>query len=196
MLTLLSTVKTRLAISEADTTNDSILTSAIKGVSARFDKETHRTLARTENVAQEFDPEFPAILARSYPIESVSKFELKTTEAEGWLEQTGIDYLIRESCVIRLVTPLATSHWPPATCRVTYTGGYVLPGTTPGPGQTPLPDDLEQAAVEQVAFWFQKRDKLGLRTTWPSNGEYKQFADLDLLRSVSATLRHYERITL
>src|SRR5437870_4521720 len=24
----------------------------------------------------------------------------------------------------------------------------------PGAGQTPLPDDLEQAAVEQVAYWF------------------------------------------
>ena len=47
MLTTLSTVKTRLAISEADTTNDAILTAAIKSVSARFDKETNRPLART-----------------------------------------------------------------------------------------------------------------------------------------------------
>jgi hypothetical protein len=30
--------------------------------------------------------------------------------------------------------------------RVTYTGGYVLPGASPGAGQTALPDDLESAA--------------------------------------------------
>ena len=30
--------------------------------------------------------------------------------------------------------------------------GYVVPGTVPAPGQTPLPDDLEQAAVEQIAY--------------------------------------------
>src|SRR5437867_3488656 len=29
------------------------------------------------------------------------------------------------------------------------------PGDTPAAGQTALPDDLEQAAVEQVAYWFQ-----------------------------------------
>ena len=40
---------------------------------------------------------------------------------------------------------------------MTLTGGYVLPGTTPSAGQTALPDDLEQAAVEQVAYWFQKQ---------------------------------------
>jgi len=40
---------------------------------------------------------------------------------------------------------------------VTYTAGYVLPGDTPAAGQTALPDDLEQAAVEQVAYWFQKQ---------------------------------------
>jgi len=196
MLTLLSTVKTRLAILESDTTNDAILTAAIKAVSARFDKETNRSLARTENTIQEFDPEDLAILVPCYPIESASKFELKTTEAEGWVEQTDIDYLIRQSCVISLNTQFSTLNPSRAIARVTYTGGYVLPGTTPDPGQTPLPDDLEQAAVEQVAFWFQKRDKLGLRTSWPNSGEYKQFADLDLLRSVSATLAQYHRVTL
>ena len=80
--------------------------------------------------------------------------------------------------------------------RHTYTGGYVLPGTTPGPGQTPLPADLEQAAVEQLAFWFQHRDKLGLKISWPSGSEYKQFAVQDLLPSVQATLAQYRRITL
>jgi hypothetical protein len=34
--------------------------------------------------------------------------------------------------------------------------------------QTPLPPGLEQAAVEQIAFWFQNRDHLGLKTFWPA----------------------------
>ena len=44
MLTQLSTVKTRLALTVTD--YDGILTKAIKAVCARFDKETNRTLAR------------------------------------------------------------------------------------------------------------------------------------------------------
>ena len=55
MLTLLSTVKARLAIDEFDLTYDTILTNAINAISFRFDKETNRTLARTVNISQEFD---------------------------------------------------------------------------------------------------------------------------------------------
>jgi hypothetical protein len=80
--------------------------------------------------------------------------------------------------------------------RVTYTGGYILPGTDPAPGQTPLPDDLEQACVEQVAYWFQNREHLGLKTYWPSGAAYQQFAALDLLDSVKTTLAHHRRWSL
>jgi len=55
MLTQLSVLKARLALLPTDTTYDALLTSAILAVSARFDKETNRTLARTENATYEFD---------------------------------------------------------------------------------------------------------------------------------------------
>jgi hypothetical protein len=192
MLTRLSTIKTRLALAITD--YDDILTNAIKAISTRFDKETNRTLAHTTATTHEFDPTDTEILPRCYPIESVTKFETKSTEAEGWLEQTGIDYLIRNKCVISLPSPL--SSLPSSVvglARITYTGGYVLPGATPSPGQTPLPDDLEQAAVEQVAAWFQNRDSLGLETTWPHGGTYEKFSQLPLLPSVAQVLKTYER---
>jgi hypothetical protein len=68
-----------------------------------------------------------------------------------------------------------------------------MPDTTPGAGQTALPSDLEQAAVEQVAYWFQNRDKLGLLRHRPNQGTYIQLANLDLLPSVSAVLNRYIR---
>jgi hypothetical protein len=194
MLTQLATVKSRLAI--ADTTHDALLTSAIRAVSARFDKETTRTLARTVDITDEFPADDTEILPRCYPIETVTKFELKTDETEGWVEQADVKYLLRRACVISLSHQLSTINHQLAVARVTYTGGYVLPGTTPGPGQTPLPDDLENACIEQVAYWFQNRDRIGLRTSWPSNGEYRQFAAYDLLHSVSAVLRQYQRFAL
>jgi hypothetical protein len=82
----------------------------------------------------------------------------------------------------------------PATARATYTGGYTTPDSPPG--QFPLPADLEHAAIEQVACWFQTRDLLGIRTSWPSGGAYHLFADQDLLQSVSATLARYRRYQL
>jgi len=53
MLTQLSTVKSRLALTVTD--YDDLLTNAIKAVSARFDKETNRTLSRTATGTHEFD---------------------------------------------------------------------------------------------------------------------------------------------
>ena len=77
MLTTLSTLKSRLGILESDTQYDAILTNAIKAVSARFDKETRRSLARQVDATHEFDPDDSEILLTRYPVESVSKFELK-----------------------------------------------------------------------------------------------------------------------
>src|SRR6266516_3839894 len=53
MLTQLNTVKSRLALTVTD--YDDLLTSAIKAVSDRFDKECNRNLARTTAATHEFD---------------------------------------------------------------------------------------------------------------------------------------------
>src|SRR5437773_390180 len=152
MLTQLSTVKSRLALVVTD--YDALLTNAIRAVSARFDKECKRTLTRTAGITHEFDATDTEIVPPCYPIETVTKFELKSNETDGWSEQTGVKYLLRRACVISLSSPLSTINYQPSTCRVTYTGGYVLPGATPGPGQAALPDDLEHAAAAQAAYWF------------------------------------------
>ncbi len=190
MLTQLPTVKARLGLLDTDLQYDSLLTNAIKAVSERFDRECNRRLARAENFTQEFAPDITELCAVCYPIETVSKFELKSNEGDGWLEQAGIEYLVRSRCVISLSRPLGSSR---QLGRVTYTAGYVLPGTAAGDGQSALPADLEQAAVEQVAYWFQNRDRLGLLRVWEYNGTYRHYADLDLLRSVKAILFQYTR---
>src|SRR5947207_11482443 len=118
MLTQLSTVKSRLALTVTD--YDDLLSRAIKAVSARFDKECNRTLARTASATHEFDANDTEILPPCYPVEAVTKFELKTNETDGWSEQTGVQYLIRRQCVISLSSSLSTINSQPSTCRVTY----------------------------------------------------------------------------
>src|SRR5205814_1955407 len=196
MLTQLSTVKSRLALTVTD--YDDLLTSAIKAVSDRFDKECNRTLARTTAATHEFDANDTEVLPPCYPVEAVTRFELKSNETDGWTEQTGVQYLIRRACVISLSVPLS---YQPSTisspvARITYSGGYVLPGDTPDAGQTALPDDLEQAAVEQVAYWFRNRDSTGLLRIWPHDGTYAAFLQSDLLLEVRAVLRKYQRWSL
>ena len=191
MLTQLTTVKARLAISPADTTQDDLLTRAIQGVGARFNGECGRTFQRTVGASHEFPAREREIIPACYPVETATKFDVKENESVGWVEQVGTEYLIRRSCVISLSAALSALSWQVA--RVTYTGGYVLPGTTVESGQTALPKDLEQAATEQVCVWYQNRDKLGLIRHWPSSGTYLVFSQLPLLPWVAVTLRRHQR---
>ena len=191
MLTQLSTVKARLSILPGDTMQDDVLTRMIQGVSARFDRETARVLARKVGATHEFPADAREVLVPSYPVEVVTKFELKQSETAGWVEQTGVEYVVRGGCVISLSAQLSPLRSDVA--RVTYTGGYVLPGTLPGAGQLALPADLENAATEQVCAWFYNREKLGLIRHWPSSGTYVVLSQMPLLMSVTATLRRYQR---
>ena len=193
MLAQLTTVKARLGLLETDTQYDELLTRAIEALSARFDRECNRSFARTVGVCQEFPGGEIEIPVGCHPIETVTKFELKTSESAGWVEQTAVEYLVRAKCVVSLAVPLWPLRSSAALARVTYTGGYVLPGTVPGVGQTALPKDLESAATEQVAVWFQLRDKLGLFRHWPNSGTYTVISQLPLLPQVSASLRPYRR---
>jgi len=63
----LTTIKDRLAIAPATTTYDTLLTSAIEAVSARFDSICNRTLARTVGATQEFPGDKTELILSCFP---------------------------------------------------------------------------------------------------------------------------------
>jgi len=190
MLTQLATVKSRLGIDDFDVKNDALLLAAIGAISARFEKECSRIFGRTTDAVHEFAADETELQVQCYPIETVTRFELKTTESQGWVEISGVDFLLRRDCVISLCARLGS--WREQ-ARVIYTGGFVSPGDPVGDAQREMPVDLEQAAIEQVAYWYQNRDHLGVIRQWPKGGVYQQFLDLDLLPGVRALLDLYRR---
>jgi len=192
MLAQLSTIKARLGLEQFDTTDDSILTNLLRHVSARFAIECNRIFDYGAALTYDFRAEQINIIVDRPPIELVSQFELKTTEAEGWLPQLAIDYLLSpRKAVIELPEPIGISG---QLARVTYTGGYILPGTTPTGNQIALPDELELACIEQVAYWYQRRTQLGLLSVSSEGGStVQQFQSSDLLPQVRAVLKRYER---
>jgi Phage gp6-like head-tail connector protein len=193
MLTTLDTLKARLKIDLADTTDDAQLTRFLKHVSTRFERECNRKFDRLEDATDEFPANASDLVVARYPLESVSTFELKTSETAGWTALENVDYLLRPGGVIRLRGILGSES---QLLRVTYTGGYVLPADTATPEQTPLPDDLEQACVEQAAFWYQRRDQLGIVNFSGEGGTLKLNEKADLLPQVQSVLRKYTRIVL
>src|SRR5258708_6563074 len=148
-LTQLNTVKARLGIDQTDVADDAILAIAIAALSLRVSNACNRQFARQSGATFVFPADEREIRVDRYPIEQVALFELKDSEAAGWVAPSPApDYLI--SSARSLVTLSGAIGNRAQLARVTYDGGYVLPGTAPGSGQTALPDDLEQAVVEQI----------------------------------------------
>lgn len=199
MLCELLTLKTRLKIAEADVVDDAVLTAFIEAVSGRFDKETNRTLAYSASATYDFRGDEMDVAVDRYPIVSVTSFALKTTETAGFVTQTVTDYVVNETrSIVELAAPLGTSR---EIGRVTFAGGYVMPGTTPGAGQTALPDEIEQACVEQCVYFYQNKDRLGLSNISGSGGSIAKdpvsvVSPLSLLPSVLAVLKKYERFRM
>src|SRR5438477_7641678 len=127
MLTTLLALKQRLALEPFATDDDALLTNLLKHVTARFSAECNRIFDSGAALTYEFRADQINILVDHPPIELVSKFELKSTESEGWTLPSAIDYLLSpQKTLIELAQPLGQSG---QLGRVTYTGGYVLAGT-------------------------------------------------------------------
>jgi len=189
MITTLAKVKTRLAI--VDGTYDELLTQLITGMAGRFEKETDRKLERVAGHLEEFPAERLGWALERTPVETITKFELRSDEGEAWEEVSGVDYLLRgKKSVLWLANPLGYAG---QVGRVTYTGGYVFPPSVPEAGQTALPEVLEAAAIEQVAQVFQLRSWSGVLRVEATSGTYLEVADKEWVPWVRRVLWRYRR---
>jgi hypothetical protein len=199
-LATLASLKARLGVDEFETDFDAQLTNYLELVTGRFELECNRKFLRTVGDTFEFHAGLPSIIPERLPIESVSAIALKTDETEGWVAQTGVLYLIAQKGALLTFTggPLGGDT---QLGRITYTGGYVLPGTTVDTGQTALPNELEHAAIEQAVYYWQNRDRLGLSSVSGEGGSIAMnpasvVKPLDLLSMVLPVLKKYERLVL
>lgn len=200
-LTQLTTLKARLGIDTFELSFDTQLNNLIALVSGRFAKFCRRDFDRQASVTQEFEGDQTELVVNRYPLESVGAFHLKANETDGWELQSDVDYLIKGSasgvpCIITLSGELGANN---ERLRVTYTGGYVLPGTAVGAGQTALPADIDAACAEQCAFLWQRRDQLGIASVSAPQGGSFQLNPMsviepwDLIPAVKNLLMQYER---
>ncbi len=194
MLTTLAAIKGRLGIGDFDVKDDVLLTNFLALTSARFENECNRSFGYRLNEVDEFQADETELRVKRYPIDEAQPISfLRLSKAsEGWQTVAGAEYVLRRGCVISLVSEIG--RWKEQS-RVTYSGGYWLPdsaGVQPA-GCPLLPDDVQQAAVEQIAYLYQNKDRLGLTDISAEGGRIHQFNTLDLLPSVAAVLAKYER---
>jgi hypothetical protein len=79
--------------------------------------------------------------------------------------------------------------------QIIHRSGFCAAGVTPATGETALPDDLREAAIEQVSFIFKRRDDIGLSSNSMQGGSINVFSSMDLLPLVKSILDKYRRLT-
>ena len=189
-----------LGIPDADTEHDTLLAILIAGVSA----DLARLAGRVVNAAYVFEkstvveyfspPPGAAVLwLTARPVVSIT--EIKEASYGGFDDATALventDYQIHKPTgkLIRI------GQWLDGdlTVRVTYPGGYAAAGATPGVGETALPADVYLAAARQVAYTFNRRNKLGMTGAGVQGASYENYAKDDLLPDVRKTILRYGR---
>jgi hypothetical protein len=189
------------------------------GVAGQFAQHCNRKFGRV--VDDEFD--FPAdirhVCVPRFPIEEVTVVELRSSLADGFVDQGEVDEAIenlRESAgLVHFFAPLGTAR---ETVRLTYTGGFwwneqepsYTPPVTPTAedpdlsvlptGATALPDELKHAWLLQCEQVWKVKDRLGLAIGQEGGGSGAllglSLPGLDVNPLVAKALQAFVRYTL
>lgn len=192
MLTTLTNFKLRAGLT--GTEDDTLITALCNAVESQFNAWCNRVFARSATAEYIFPADRVAILLPHYPVESVTGLYLRDSSAASWVEQTGLLHELDATAgILTLMSPLGGAY---QRARAVYAGGYVLPGTSPGTGQTALPLEVEQAAIEQALHLYHRRHDLRFTDTAGQGVAARQLREVDLLPSVVTYLQTYRRMTL
>jgi hypothetical protein len=137
----------------AHTTFDQLLQSVGVGVANAFGHHCGRRFPRMVGDVYEFAANLDLVTLPRYPVEGVTKVELRARYGEAWTEQTGvIDNLAQTAGLLFLIGPLSDSR---GLVRVTFTGGYWFDDSEDGTGVMPegataLPETIRTAWIIQT----------------------------------------------
>ena len=195
----LSTLKSRLLPpqSVAQTDDDAEITAIGLGVARWFEQTCDRKFERIEGDTYLCRSDRTYLTVPRYPLESVTTIEQLPIGQAAWTPAPPTWLLFPESGLIDFAATLGT---PYTQLRLTYTGGYWWDETEDASGvqpmnSHPLPLDLHFAWLDQCAFLYERRTKLGLQKIAHLGGTYS-LEPTDLLPHVRAILQNYRRHAL
>jgi len=195
----LTDVKSRLGLTNTD--HDTVLSRIIAGLEDIFNSYTQRDLIVTAaDVTENYTGCGAYLGLRRYPVVAITTIkealDYAFDSADALVADT--DYRIMNSGKNGIIYRIYGLQWygTPDAIQVIYRGGYTAAGSVPGDGETALPDDIREAAIEQATFLFKRKDDLGLSSVSFEGGSVHKFAPVDLLPSVKKTLDRRIKVSL
>ena len=204
MLATVDQLKTYLNIGPADLTQDGRLDMLLRQVSARLAVEAGRTDGHVPCLESKdrvkygtFWTDQTALWLPAFPVsEIISVREADREQFDSAPELlAGQDYQLDPGLGVLY---RANMFWRRGTraVRVVYVGGYAPAGVEIA-GVEPLPDDINQAAILQAAYWFQRRHQgLGVESSSTAGGSFSMATVDGLLPEVVQTMARYRRMYL
>lgn len=199
MLCTIADIKTRLGIGAEF---DSILTPIVAGVTGLFETYCNRKfIVPAAAVTEYLRGGIDLIQVECYPIvaiTSVKEVYAPDTDfeaAEALVADT--DYRKLSGGKTGILQRLYLA-WPDGleTVQVIYRGGYTAAGSTPGTGETAIPADLKEIAIQMACMLFKKRDEPVISGTGVSPGTASNPDPMELPPIVRVILDKYKRISL
>ena len=173
------------------------------GVAGQLETYCNRRFVRAPGQTMEFSADRSFLSVPTYPIEKVSALEMRSDNDEFWVDI--LDSMIQVDATAGLVRLLGVAGHYNERIRVTWDGGYWIDETAGGTGTQPagstrLPDELKLAWLQQCAFAWQQRDKLGIPLERSPKAQKvigaSGLEQLKLLPGVEQTLDNYKRYDL
>ena len=207
---LVSVANVRTYLNFSSTNQDTLLGELVEQVSEDIQNYCDRTFTRGTDTL-----EYPIgggkyLSLKRFPIVSIahirynidSDFSDSTDDISSddykfsaSLKDEGLVFLKRSKLRVQLSNRTYNTNyvWPddPDSLQVKYTGGY---GNTAG--VLNVPDDLKKACVIQVAYLFDRRKSLGVRTVSGQEGSLNYEGEYKFLPNVLAMLDKYKRYTI
>lgn len=148
------------------TDDDATITAIGLGVAGLIEGYCGRVFLRATGVTDVFAADRAQFLLSRYPVEAITKFELKSDEATGFVEQTLATYPRAIDLPNGIVTLSGDAGRYYEQLRVTYTGGYWWDITEDNSGSLPngataLPKALQLAWLMQCQHVWSALDKVG-----------------------------------
>lgn len=173
------------------------------GIAGMIENHCQRKFSRIVGETEIFPGDRREFLLTRFPIESVTKVEVKHTEASGWEEHAVNEFVSTVDLATGILHTQAASDVGrhDAQVRITYTGGFFWetkepsdPGypTAQPAGSAALAQALQLAWLMQCQEVWNKRDKLGLTIAEPLNARSK-LARVEFAPLVAQMLRPFIR---
>jgi hypothetical protein len=192
----LADVKDRIGLTVTD--YDGVINRILSGIEYIFNESTQRTLIlNSVDVTEYYTGGGPYLQLTRYPVKSITSIkeavDYDFDNAVALVADT--DYRLVAAGKKGLIYRPYTSWLElPDVTQVIYKGGFVAAGQTAGSGETAMPADLREAAIEQAAYFYKHKDDIGLSSASFKGESFNKFADINLLPMVEAILKNYKRV--